>query len=329
MRNTPMIRRTHYAVVFGLVFAAPALAQTSNGKGKISRNFYRIPYGNNLSVRMNGDYVDHGNTPAGDTGSMDMSDQTANTPFIVAAAAGTVIGVSDTLNGCGCNSAYGPCANAVQIRHANGEISTYLHIVQNSATSRGIANGVNVAQGTTIAVEGDVGWTCGGGSNPRTSSCVPSVPQGTGNCGPHLHWNVVRQITGERVNPMTCGISNNIYVDNATYATANCSSAGCSDNVTIPVVAYNAFGIFRVFQANNNIDASLLQVSNFASVVLHAGNKVRLTPGFRATGPGYFRAEIGNCNTTATAPTTTASAEGEPDLWTVLDGLLELEAAGF
>lgn len=288
--------------------AGVAHAQTSNGKGKISRNFYRIPYGNARSVKMLQDYVDHGNTPAGDTGSMDLGDLTGGDAPIVAAAAGTVINVRDNLNGCGCNSAYGPCGNVVQIQHANGEVSTYVHIAQNSATSRGIANNVVVTQGQAIGVEGDVGWTCGGGSNPRTSSCVPVVPPNTGNCFPHLHWNVVRQSTGERVNPMTCGISNNIYVDNATYSTANCSTAGCPTDRTFGATAYNGFGVFRVFQADNNINASAFSVTNYASVVFHAGNKVRLTPGFHATGPGYFRAEIGPCNTTAATPSSSTAA---------------------
>ena len=307
-------RRKHDIVtmIFSAVLACSgagiAHAQTSNAKGKISRNMYRIPYGNGRLVTMTHDYVDHGNTPAGDTGSMDMADQIAPYAPILAAAAGTVINVRDNLNGCGCNSAYGQCGNLVQIQHANGEVSSYLHIAQNSATSRGIAEDVVVTQGQQIGVEGDVGWTCGNGSDPRTSSCVLSVPPGTGDCGPHLHWNVVRQTTGERVNPMTCAISNNIYVNDITYLAADCSTAECPTDRTFGATAYNGFGVFRVFQADNNINASAFSVTNYASVVFHAGNKVRLTPGFHATEPGYFRAEIGPCNTTAATPSSSTAA---------------------
>lgn len=285
-----------------LALAPAAFAQSSNARGKISRNVYRIPYVNGASVRMNQDYVDHGNTPAGDFGSMDMVYQSNQTPFILAAAAGQVIQVSDGLNGCGCHSAYGPCANVVRIRHANGEVSTYLHLQQNSATNAGIVNNLLVTQGQTIGIEGDVGWTCGNTSNPRTSSCVPVVPPNTGNCGRHLHWNVVRESTGERVNPYTCGISGNIYTDNATYTTANCSSSGCSTNLAVGPTTYSGFGTFRVLQATNQISVSNTTVQSNAGVVYHAGNSVRMLPGFRAANSGYFRAEIGTCNTTAPAP---------------------------
>ncbi len=301
-------------------------AQTANAKGKISRNMYRIPYGNTVSVTMNQDYIDHGNTPAGDTGSMDLVGP--GTPAILAAAAGTVIAVNDNLNGCGCNAAYGPCANVIQIQHANDEVSTYLHIAQNSATNNNIFLNTVVTQGQQIGVEGDVGWTCGGGSAPRTSpgcnSPVNIVPPGTTNCGPHLHWNVVRAATGERVNPMTCAISNNIYVDGAGYTAAACTTAGCPTDNSVSSLTLNAFGEWRVFQADDQVTASTVTVTNFGSLVLHAGNSVRMTPGFLADAGGYVRAEIGACNTTAFAPPAAATAAIEDlqpiDLWYETEG---------
>lgn len=306
------IVRTH--LVVGLVMAAsfasgaPAIAQTANARGEISRNVYRIPYGDGSTVTMSQDYIDHGSTPAGDTGSMDMF--AAGNPAIVAAAAGTVIAVNDALNGCGCSAAYGQCANTVQIQHASGEVSTYLHIAQNSATNLGITVGTIVAQGQQIAVQGDVGWTCGSGRLPTTSpTCttpVNSVPPGATRCGPHLHWNVVRATTGERVNPMTCGISNNIYVDNGVNTAAPCDGSTCPVNATAFAILLDAFGEWNVFQASNQITASIVKVSNFGSVVLHAGNSVRMLPGFHVDAGGYGRAEIGACNGTAVAPVTAA-----------------------
>lgn len=292
-----------------VAIGAPAFAQTANARGEISRNMYRIPYGDGSSASMSQDYIDHGSTPAGDTGSMDMF--AAGSPAIVAAAAGTVITVNDTLNGCGCNAAYGPCANTVQIRHANGEVSSYLHIAQNSATNLGIGVGSVVTQGQQIAVQGDVGWTCGSGSAPRISpGCatpVNTIPPGTGNCGPHLHWNVVRETTGQRVNPMTCGITNNIYVDNGVNTAGACNGTTCPVNATAFAILLDAFGEWNVFQATNQITASIVTVRNFGSLVLHAGNSVRMTPGFRVDAGGYARAEIGLCNATAVAPTTIAA----------------------
>lgn len=311
------------AVIAGLAAPRSALAQAPNAKGKLSRNFYRIPYSNGQPITAGRDYVDHGNTPAGDFGSMDFTSQSGGTRFLVAALAGTVTGVSDNLNGCGCNSAYGPCGNFVTIQHANGERSFYLHLAQGSATAQGIVNNLAVAAGQIIGIEGDVGWTCGSGTNPRTSSCVPVVPPNTGNCGPHLHWNVVRTATGERVNPMTCGISNSIYVDDANYVAANCSTAGCGAFVGISVTL-DAFGEWRVYQATDTLTAGTSLVTNLGSLVLHAGNRVRMTPGFHADAGGYVRAEIGACNTTAFAPpAVTADVSEDPpliDLWYETEG---------
>ena len=304
MKTIPSGFATALVIVACGAISAPVFAQTANAKGKISRNFYRIPYGNTVFVTMSQDYIDHGTTPAGDTGSMDMSG--AGTPAILAAAAGTVLFVNDTLNGCGCNQAYSPCANSVQIQHANDEVSTYLHIALNSA----IANGITlnpptvVTQGQQIGVEGDVGWTCGSGRAANTSpGCNPpvnTVPVGAGACGPHLHWNVVRP-NGERVNPMTCGISNSIYVDDAGYIAAACDNTTCDTDTAVSNLTLNAFGEWRVFQADDQVTASTVTVTNFGSLVLHAGNSVRMTPGFLADAGGYVRAEIGNCNTTAPA----------------------------
>lgn len=302
------------ALILAMVAApVPTSAQTANGKGKISRNMYRTPYADNVSVTMAQDYKDHGNTPAGDTGSMDMNGPAGTA--IVAAAAGTVIAVNDTLSGCGCNAAYGTCANSVQIQHPNGEVSTYLHIAQNSATNLGIAINTVVAQGQQIGVEGDVGWTCGSGSLPRTSpGCTPpvnTVPSGTGRCGPHLHWNVVRATTGERVNPMTCGITNNLYVDNGVTTSAPCSATGCPFDPTVSDLTLDLFAEWRVFQSENRIVADRVEVNNFGSLVLHAGRSVRMTPGFHVDAGGYARAEIGLCNTTAATRPTTAAADAD------------------
>jgi len=309
MRTLRSIAIASTLSIAGLVNTAHA--QTANARGALSRNFYRIPYGDGNTVTMSQDYIDHGSTPAGDTGSMDMF--APGNPAIVAAAGGTVIAVNDTLNGCGCHMAYGSCANTVQIQHANGEVSSYLHIAQNSATNLGIVVGSVVTQGQQIAVQGDVGWTCGNGRLPTTSpTCgtpVNTVPSGATRCGPHLHWNVVRTTTGDRVNPITCGISNNIYVDNGTNTAAACDPTTCPTDAAASAILLDAFGEWNVIQADNQIIADIVTVRNFGSIVLHAGNRVRMFPGFHIESGGYARAEIGGCNATAVAPTTGTNLE--------------------
>ena len=61
--------------------------------------------------------------------------------------------------------------------------------------------------------------------------------------------------------------------------------------------------------------ATTVRVNNFGSLVLHAGSRVRMLPGFHVDAGGYARAEIGTCNGTAIAPTAPAAAgvvEGLP-----------------
>lgn len=282
-------------------------AVLGNINGKISRNFYRIPYGNTAPVNMVNDYVTH-------NGAMDMRGTAVAAPFVVAGAAGMVTSMADGRNECGCNlNTFGPCPNFVTLRHANGEISQYLHMAQNSIFNLGINVGDNVVVGQALGIEGDVGFTCGSESPPRTGSCATTIPPGTGNCFRHLHWVVWREATGERVQPLTCGIDNNIYEDNGSYTAGACSSAGCPTFDTISATTLSGFGTFRVWQADDTVTASTLVTQNSASAVLHAGERVRLTPGFRARAGSYFRGEIGTCNFTAFAPPGGAGSSGLTD----------------
>ena len=225
---------------------------------------------------------------------------------IVAIAHGIIEDLDDSHNECGAHGAFCCCVNWIGVRHLNGEISRYYHIRQGTATSLGLAPGVFVIQGQTLGIEGDVGITGGtpGTSPPRTGPCVPTLPSdyptGTG-CQDHLHFAVFRATTGEMVVPMTCGIAGNVYASPQTYTPAPCdpSPAGCDDNQVLSGLSVTDI---QVIQANDTISADTVTVENAAAVVLHAGNKVRLLPGFHARAGSYFRAEIGGCNTSAASP---------------------------
>lgn len=285
------------ALAVGLVvgLGSPARGQCFDANGKISRNFYRIPYGDGKPTEMGNDYVNH-------SGAMDMGGQ--DPPHtIVAAADGVIEDLEDSHNECGNHGDFCCCVNWIGVRHANNEISRYYHIRQNSATALGLAPGVVVVQGQVLGIEGDVGITGGkpGTSPPRTGPCVPQLPpdypSGWG-CQDHLHWGVLRAATGELMVPMTCNIAGNNYVRYTIYTPGPCDSApaGCNDNATLSGVTFAAIDIV---QANNTITANTVTVESVGSVVLHAGGKVRLLPGFEARAGSYFRAEIGDCNTTA------------------------------
>jgi murein DD-endopeptidase MepM/ murein hydrolase activator NlpD len=276
-----------------------------DARGKISSNFYRIPYLNETGVTITRDYVDHGVSQGGSSSDAGKMDMVGGGATLVAAADGEVIFVNDAGSDCGCDATYGGCANGMIIRHANGELSKYVHIAQGSAAFYGITTtGIMVAQGASIALEGDVGYTCGNGRSATAGTCLLSVPAGAGKCGVHLHWEVYRESTGEYLNPMICNIGNNIFSDGGTYTAGACVSDPdhCQDNASLSASAFDGFGTFEVVQANDTITADTVSVENLASLVLHAGNKVTLQPGFQVIAEAYFRAEIGSCNATAPTP---------------------------
>lgn len=294
-----------------LVCASPAAAQNCPSaawcqigttvtapNGKISRNFYRTPYAEGVSfnITAGNSYPNHG-------GSMDTR-AAPNDPVLVAMADGQVCSVQDTRSECGCHGNYGGCGNCITIVHANGEMSRYLHLKQGSATAFGMFVGRQVAAGEVVGIEGDVGNTCGADGPPRTGSCMPSVPEGATGCGRHNHWNVIRLSTGEPLMALTCEIPGNLYTDIAQTYTGSgfCSTVLCPNTQTLANTTLPGYGYWQVWQADLTITGSSVTIGSGASAVMHAGQSVRLTPGFHALAGAYFRAEIGLCNTTAPPP---------------------------
>lgn len=259
----------------------------------LSINWYRIPYADGTSITVTRDFIDHGNTPAGNTGPMDIVASQANA-VIVAAADGVVRVIQESRTECGCNAAYGGCANSIQIEHANGEWTRYLHIQANSATNAGIVVGSVVSRGDPIGLEGDVGWTCGNGRNANSGACVASVPAGAGKCGRHLHFEVRRGQNGPFVNPKFCtgdvASDFHIFEDNATYTANECGSA-CDGSVSFPLTESNTM---KVYAVSGNL-TSVVDVQSSASIEYQATGSITLNPGFNATTGAYFRAAIASC----------------------------------
>jgi len=279
-----------------LTCAAAWPAHAADAKGKISKNFYRLPYDDGVAVDATNDYIGHGQSPAGDTGPMDIHAQAAD-QLIVAAAPGRVISVFDGNDDCGCHEDYGPCANMIRIDHENGERTVYLHIKKNSAM---VDTGDCVVEGQPIAVEGDVGWTCGNGRSPVADVCLALVPDGAGDCGRHLHWFVQRLASNEFVNPMICNITGSFIVGGNTYEGSPCTPTSCADWHYVNLDA-SGLGDFSLYQAADSVVADSVAVSDSASLVMHAGTRVVLRPPFHIASRGHFRAEIGPCNTTTNA----------------------------
>jgi hypothetical protein len=275
--------------------------------GKISKNFYRMPYGDQEQVIMLQDYFTHG-------GSMDSRSQTG-LHIIVAPADGTICQVRDELNDCGCAGSthpIGACGNKIAIQHANGEVSAYLHLMQFSIRNTfGVSDpqvliGTFVSQGQMVGIEGDVGRTCGNDGPPRWGSCVTEEQaEDLTNCFRHAHWNVRDITTGEFLLPMTCGITNHMYADNGTYTAVQCEDAGgcISGPATLPPMVLSNSGTAQVIQGDSTLTANLFVVQDSAAAVIRSESRVRLLPGVHVgQGSAYFRVEIGPCNQTALNP---------------------------
>ena len=363
-----------------------ALAQ-EYAKGKISRNVYRIPYADSMSLNQGGnDYTNHGgsmdsvanrkvctlaavtpcstNTQCATVGGICSSgycidsctsdnDCTAaggSCDFVlVSPADGIVCQIIDHYSDCGCLRRFGQFGNLVTILHANAEMTRFLHVKQDSAPLFGLTPGMSVQQGQPVAIEGDVGRTCGGTSPARIGSCLSptTVPDkacddsfpfvacdsdadcsgfcngstcvggtfsgrdctsasdcsdqcNSTSCGRHIHWNITRFTTGEVMNPFTCGIPGNIYQAHSSYfAPCGAPPGGYPSNNSLTSTVLSGFGTFLVRQAHNTISAASVIVTNQASLVLHAGNKITLSRGFRVSSDGYFRAEIETPDMTA------------------------------
>ncbi|MCH8331123.1 MAG: T9SS type A sorting domain-containing protein [Bacteroidetes bacterium] len=274
------------------------------GVTPLSRGWYRIPYENLEDVKITRDAIDHGKSnsnASANVGPIDMKADNSGKK-IVAMGSGTISSVSDSMSECGCASAYKSCANKIKIDHPWGETTEYVHIRQFSASGNGnnqagLQVGDCVAAGQFIAVEGDVGWTCGSGKNPTLGLCVTSAVDTATKCGRHLHLNVRSEIN-KLVNPRICteGVATHGYIfkDNATYTANGCGDPDCDENFEFSGTLENDM---KDFSVNNNIttDGNAV-IKETASISFQAGNKIVLSPGFRVENKAFFLAIIGPCH---------------------------------
>ena len=309
-------------LVVAMLFGAVSGHAAAQMDGKISRNVYRSPYAGATQFSMIVDYVDHGGSMdsravtrvcTGDVNTACFSDfgcvSVGGTCeyVLVAPADGIVCTIIEHFDDCGSSQQFGSFGNAITILHANGEASRHLHLKQWSVSQFGVTPGMFVTAGQPIAIEGDVGRSAGGQQQncgtdgpPRVGTCLEEVPPGATNCYRHNHWNVIRYTTGELLQPLTCGIANNIYQSGTPYTAADCGTSGSyPTTATESSGLYSGFGTFKVVQAHNTVTAAAITVQNKASVVYRAGSNVRLQPGFQAKAGGYFRAESAPPDVTA------------------------------
>lgn len=183
--------------------------------GSIATLQYRLPYANGTTVYVTQDSATH-------DGAIDMVGQSGKT--IVAAADGWIRDLVQHHNACCCSSVCIPCNNYVVMEHANNEWTKYLHIAQNSAQ---VSIGQYITAGTSLATEGDVGYTCSSGSGSRPPVPCNGSSGGTHNCARHLHFELrIGGRFGTYENPDFCNIG---YVaQGQTYTASACTTGRTS-----------------------------------------------------------------------------------------------------
>lgn len=254
---------------------------------RMASGVYRLPFENGTQVKVNADHITH--TP------VQLRYDLVGTPpsrggpaHVVAAAAGTIRFIVDY------HSATGDCDdnNYVWIEHPNGEWTKYSHLQTGTALAAGRYVGEQVCAGTYLGDQDDVG-------------CASII---------HLHFEVAvptdltdpidesgGYINGYNLIPVICDIPGNIMLRGETYTAAPCGSRGCVTDILLPDDTVHGA---LVYMAGDEVDSNLndFRITSCASVVLSAGQKITLRPGFRSQYRSYLHAVIRECNEMATWP---------------------------
>lgn len=291
---------------------------------QLSSGIYRVPYADGTDVNISRDHITHAPAPL----RLDMSGTGGNGgPYtIVAAADGWIRALVDFHSGC-CSGLSGcsDCNNYVWIQHTNGEWTKYTHFITGSVTANNFTLGQFICAGTPLGLEGDVGSSSGGGSNRAAITCdgnvalqnsidsVNAVNIGLGNdsmrCAIHLHFEVGIPddlsdpfdtlggfLNGQNLIPVFCDIPGNIMVGGTSVTANPCDYGSCDDDLVLQNQDFNV-GEIGVFQANNEITAdNNFDVNAEGNVLMSAGERITLGPGFSANANSYFMARIGDCN---------------------------------
>ena len=195
-----------------LALAAGALSAADFSSGN-----YRIPYINGAKVTVRQDHQTH--VPPNQ---IDLRSDVTNGNQVVAAASGTVRFIVDNntvscvTNGCSALNNY------VWIEHANGEWTKYTHIATGSATAAGLTVGMNVAAGTIIGVEGNIG--AASGTHLHFEVGVPDDPS-----DPIVPAGGF--LKGVNRIPVICGITGNLFVKGQSYLARDCDAPPISRGV--------------------------------------------------------------------------------------------------
>lgn len=148
-------RTVTFALLSGLLLAAPSAGQQAAAPASASQGVYRLPFADGTTVEVFDDFESH--RPVGRT---DLLAVEGRQPYrVVAAAAGRIMAIQDGYSEQQSGRAASECRNNfVWIAHPNGEWTNYSHLAHGTVTGRaGLKVGDEVAAGAYLGDEGTVG----------------------------------------------------------------------------------------------------------------------------------------------------------------------------
>ena len=141
---------------FLAVLSFSALQLAGQPQFELSRNVYRVPYSNGITVTVNNDHYTHDPLGRYDLKGSGFGGSCGVAYPIVAAAEGIIRRIVDNNNvhGPDCSSNCTQYNNYVWIEHANGEWTKYSHMKYQSTTiDAGLSVGDQVCAGTFLGYE--------------------------------------------------------------------------------------------------------------------------------------------------------------------------------
>lgn len=254
---------------------------------EFSYGVYRLPYTNGTSISFGRDHLTH--APAKTRLDLNGQGNGNNLYAIVAAAAGTIRMIVDSntisCTGAGCSASN----NYVWIAHPNGEWTKYTHFRTGSVRGNaGLVVGQNIAAGTYLGDEGAIGAAAGQHLHFEVGAPARQTLNDIDPAGGFL-------TNGPNRIPLFCDVPGNIGFAGDVFVAAPCTGGGCTDNILLTA---DTIRDTKAYVAADTVDSNNagIRVDTYGSLVLMAGDKITLRPGFRAASESYMRAVIRPCN---------------------------------
>jgi hypothetical protein len=270
------------------------LCGTGQPQFEMSRNIYRVPYGNGTDVHISRDHYNH--SPVGRydmSGSGNGSSCSLNYP-IVAAASGYVRRIQDgfDVHGPDCTQNCSDYNNYLWIEHANGEWTKYSHMRRNSTTvNAGLSVGDFVSVGQLVGYECEIGQAS----------------------GPHLHFEVRHPNNPGNVQisnaggfmsdadhriPVICGQPKHYWQSGDDLVSGSCSACNVAVSLFMSSQLFLTNSVYARLVGGSIVTGNSVTFLPTSSTMLQSATLINFGPGLLVSEGSYFSAKIGACTTT-------------------------------